>query len=84
MEDYIGDIILFAGHFCPRNYLPCDGAMLKVAQFTALASLLGNRYGGDGTNTFKLPDLRGKSPLDDEYVPLHHYICVSGIFPTGG
>lgn len=63
MEGYISQIILFAGNFEPRHWAFCDGRLLPIAQNTALFSLIGTTYGGDGMRTFALPDLRGRIPL---------------------
>lgn len=60
MDPFIGEIRLFAGNFAPRGWAFCDGALLPVAQNTALFSILGTTYGGDGRTTFALPDLRGR------------------------
>ncbi len=65
MEDYIGTVQAFAFGFAPRNWLPCDGQLLAIAQYQALFSLLGTTYGGDGRTTFGLPDLRGRSPMSE-------------------
>ena len=54
---------MFAGNFAPRTFALCDGQLLAIAQNTALFSLLGTIYGGDGITTFALPDLRGRVPL---------------------
>ncbi len=62
-EPFIGQIILTAFNFAPRNYATCDGQILSIAQNTALFSLLGTTYGGDGRVTFALPDLRGRVPM---------------------
>ena len=62
-EPYLGQIILFAGNFAIRNYAMCNGQILPIAQNTALFSLLGTTYGGNGQTTFALPDLRGRAPL---------------------
>ncbi len=62
MEELMGTIKLFAGNFAPVGYLTCEGQTLAVSQNTALFSILGTTYGGDGTTTFKLPDLRGAFP----------------------
>lgn len=59
-DPFIADIIMFAGNFPPRNWAFCDGQLLSVAQNTALFSLLGITYGGDGRTTYALPDLRGR------------------------
>ena len=62
-EPFIGQIIIFAGNFAPRGWALCDGQLLPISQNTALFSLLGTTYGGDGRTTFALPDLRGRVPL---------------------
>jgi microcystin-dependent protein len=63
MEGYIGQVILFAGIFAPRGWAFCNGQLLPIAQYSALFSLIGTTYGGDGKNTFGLPDLRGRAPI---------------------
>lgn len=60
MEEFIGVIKLFGFNFAPRGWLTCQGQLLSIAQQTALFSLLGTTYGGDGVTTFALPDLRGR------------------------
>jgi microcystin-dependent protein len=60
MEEYIGTIKLFGFAFAPRGWMTCQGQMLSIAQQTALFSLLGTTYGGNGVTTFGLPDLRGR------------------------
>lgn len=62
IEAYLGSIILFAGNFAPRGWAFCNGQILQISQNTALFSLLGTTYGGNGTSTFALPDLRGRVP----------------------
>lgn len=62
-EPYIGQIILFGGNFAPRGWAQCDGSLIAIAQNTALFSILGTTYGGDGITTFALPDLRGRAPI---------------------
>lgn len=54
---------MFAGNFAPRNWAYCNGQLLSISQHTALFSILGTTYGGDGRTTFGLPDLRGRAPL---------------------
>lgn len=63
MEPFIGQIIMFAGNFAPRGWAFCEGQLLAISQNTALFSILGTLYGGDGRTTFALPDLRGRVPL---------------------
>lgn len=62
-EPMIGSICITAANFCPRGYASADGQILAIAQNTALFSLLGTTYGGDGRVTFALPDLRGRSAV---------------------
>lgn len=63
MEPFIAQIMLFGGNFAPRGWAFCDGQLLPIAQYSALFSLLGTIYGGDGRTTFALPDLRGRAPI---------------------
>ncbi len=62
-EPFIGEIRMFGGNFAPRSWALCDGQLLAISQNDALFSLLGTIYGGDGTTTFGLPDLRGRIPI---------------------
>lgn len=59
-EPFIGEIRMFAGNFAPNGWAFCNGQLLSIAQNTALFSLLGTTYGGNGITTFALPDLRGR------------------------
>ena len=63
MQPIIGQIILFAGNFTPKGWMPCAGQLLEIRNHTALFSLLGTSYGGDGRVHFALPDLRGRVPI---------------------
>ena len=60
---FIGEIRIFGGNFAPRNHAFCNGQLLSIAQNTALFSLLGTTYGGNGQSTFALPDLRSRVPV---------------------
>ncbi len=62
-EPYIAEIKIFAGNFAPRGWAFCDGQLLPIAQNTALFSLIGTTYGGDGRTTTGLPDLKGRAPM---------------------
>ncbi|QFT78499.1 phage tail protein [Erythrobacter sp. THAF29] len=62
---YIGQVSAFGGNFCPRGWTPANGQLLPIAQYTALFSLYGTIYGGDGRTTFQLPDLRGRRPVSE-------------------
>ncbi len=59
----MSQIIAFGCNFAPRGWVACNGQLLSIAQNTALFSLLGTTYGGNGTTTFGIPDLRGRAPL---------------------
>lgn len=63
MEPFLGEIRLFAGNYAPSGWAICDGRSLPIADNNALYSLLNTVYGGDGVNTFNLPDLRGRIPV---------------------
>ena len=63
MDPILGTIIMFAGNFAPRGWALCNGALLPISQNTALFSILGTIYGGDGRTTFGVPDLRGRVPV---------------------
>lgn len=63
MDDYIGIIKIFAGEFAPRGWAFCKGQLLSISSNSALFSLLGTTYGGDGRATFGLPDLQGRAPI---------------------
>lgn len=62
-EPYLGEIRLFAGNFAPRYNALCNGQTMSIAQNSALFSLLGTYYGGNGTTTFNLPNLQGRLPV---------------------
>ncbi|KAA9339016.1 phage tail protein [Adhaeribacter soli] len=63
MDEYLAMIKIFAGNFAPRGYMLCQGQLLNISSNSALYSLLGTVYGGNGTTTFGLPDLRGRIPV---------------------
>lgn len=62
-DQFIGEIRMFAGTFAPQNWLFCDGTLVSIADYDVLFNLIGTTYGGDGVNTFALPDLRGRVPV---------------------
>lgn len=62
-EPFIGEIKIFGFDFAPRFYANCMGQIMAISQNTALFSLLGTTYGGNGQTTFALPDLRGRMPI---------------------
>ncbi len=62
-EPFIAEVRIFAGNFAPRGWAFCDGQLLPIAQNTALFSLIGTTYGGDGRTTTALPNLQGRAPM---------------------
>ena len=62
-EPFIAEIRIFAGNFAPRGWAFCNGQLLPISQNTALFSLIGTTYGGDGRTTTALPNLEGRAPM---------------------
>ena len=62
-QPYVGEIRMFGGNFAPAGWMFCNGALLPVSENETLFNLIGTTYGGDGQNTFALPDLRGRIPI---------------------
>lgn len=62
-DPFVAEIRIFAGNFAPKGWASCDGQLLPISQNTALFSLLGTMYGGDGKSTFALPDMQGNAPM---------------------
>jgi microcystin-dependent protein len=62
-DPFIGEIRMFGGSFAPVNWAFCNGQLMAIDQNDALYALIGTTYGGDGVNTFGLPDLQGRIPL---------------------
>jgi microcystin-dependent protein len=77
VEALLGTIALQAIDFVPEGWLACEGQLLPIMQNTALFSLLGTTFGGDGKTTYALPDLRGKEPAPG----LKYCIVHAGIYP---
>jgi microcystin-dependent protein len=62
-DAYLGEIRMFGGNFAPKGWALCNGQLLAISQNTALFSILGTMYGGDGRTTFALPNLQGYAPM---------------------
>lgn len=75
-EGYLAEVRLFAGNFAPRGWAFCQGQIMAINSNTALFSLLGTMYGGDGRTTFGLPKL--DAPIKN----LNYIICIAGRFPS--
>lgn len=81
MEVYVGTILLFAFNYAPDdgcNWMPCYGQTLQIYQYQALFAVLGTKYGGDGTTTFGLPNLKGSEPDPN----MGYFIATAGLFPS--
>jgi hypothetical protein len=76
-KPFIGEIRLFGGNFAPRDWTLCEGQLLSITDNTALFSILGTTYGGDGRTTFSLPDLSDHRPGD-----VHYIIALQGFYPS--
>jgi microcystin-dependent protein len=63
MTPYIGEIRIFAGNFAPDGWLFCNGQLIAISENEVLFQLIGTTYGGDGNQTFALPDMRGRLPI---------------------
>ena len=77
LEPFIGAICMFGFNFAPKNWATCDGQLVQIQQNTALFSLIGTTFGGNGVQTFGLPDFRGR-------VPVHQGQSTSGTVYTMG
>ncbi len=62
-QPYVGEVRIFAGNFAPAGWMLCQGQLLSISEFQTLFQLIGTYYGGDGQQTFGLPDLRGRVPI---------------------
>ncbi len=80
MEPLLGQITQYAFFFPPSSWMECAGQPLSIADNQALFSLLGTRFGGDGTTTFYLPDMRNAALFQDN--KMKYYIAVQGIYPS--
>lgn len=68
-QPYVGEIRLFPYSFAPNGWFDCDGSLYSIAEYQVLYTLVGTTYGGDGINTFAVPDLRGRVPLHQGSAP---------------
>ena len=69
MDNYLGEIRIFAGNYAPQGWAFCNGALLSISEYEALFTLLGTIYGGDGVTTFAVPDMRIKIGLNQGLLP---------------
>jgi len=86
-DPFLGEICTVSFDFAPPGWALCDGSLLAIAQNPALFSLIGNQYGGDGMQTFALPDLRGRAAVGTGQGAgpgLTHIIALQGVYPSKG
>lgn len=76
-EMFIGQVVMFPFPQDASDFMRCDGRTLQINQYNALFSLIGNKYGGDGVNNFKIPDMRKMNPNKD----IWYHINTNGIYP---
>ena len=82
-EPFLGEIHLFSFDFAPRGWDKCEGQLIPIQQNTALFSLIGTTFGGNGTTNFALPDLRTAAvQFENSPQPMCYYIALQGIFPS--
>jgi len=79
---FLGMIAWFGFNFAPNGWFQCNGQLLPISQYTALFSLLGTTYGGNGSSTFQLPDLRGRLPLHQGQGPGLSYYTIGEVLGT--
>jgi microcystin-dependent protein len=75
MDPYLGEILLVAFGYAPKDWYKCEGQIMAISENDALFTLLGTAYGGDGVSTFRLPTMT--APTGMNYI-----ICAVGIFPS--
>jgi microcystin-dependent protein len=93
-EPFVAEIRVFPFNFTPTGWVSCAGQLLPISEHTALFSLLGTRYGGNGKSTFAVPDLRDRAPMHpgpsapaaasdskQPYLTMNYCIALQGIFP---
>jgi len=79
-EPFLGEIRMFGGDFAPRGWARCHGQLLPIADHAPLFSLIGTAYGGDGVDTFALPDLR-QDAAPATLLPITFIIALAGVYP---
>jgi len=72
-DPFLGQITIVGFNFPPRNYATCDGQTIQISQNQPLFALLGTQFGGDGRTNFRLPDLRGRSPIHPGQIGSYYY-----------
>jgi microcystin-dependent protein len=76
MNNFLGEIVILPFGFAPRGFDFCNGQLLPISQYSALYSLIGTAFGGDGNTTFALPDYHDQAPAGSQY-----FIAIEGTYP---
>lgn len=79
VNQFVGQVMIFAGNFCPKNFAPTNGELMRINTNVVLFSVIGTTYGGDGQSTFALPN--NKPILTENGTPLTQCIAVQGAYP---
>ena len=77
-EGFLGEVRMFVGNFAPRGWILCEGQILAISQNTALFSIIGTNYGGDGRTSYGVPDLRSRMPIGVGRAPGLNYVPALG------
>jgi microcystin-dependent protein len=80
-QPFIGEVMIFAGNYCPKGWAIMDGQLLPINQYQPLFQILGTNYGGDGLKTFALPKAKPFKTAGDKQT-LMQCIALFGVFPT--
>lgn len=80
MDPLIGEIALFPFDYAPLSWMTCEGQLVAIGNYQALFQLIGTTFGGNGTSTFALPDLRPSLPMRE--MGMRYCIAVQGIYPS--
>ena len=78
---YLGQICLFPYFFQVSGFIKCDGSVLPIEKNEALFSLIGTKYGGDGTHDFRIPNLKPLKNPEEPFDAVDYYICIEGPYP---
>ena len=82
MDPFLGEIRLFGFNWAPNNWQLCQGQLMNISEYTALFSVLGTNYGGDGIKTFALPDMRGLAMKAANGEVSSWCIAIQGVYPS--
>lgn len=84
METYLGTIKLFPYNYAPTGWMLCNGSAISINNYQALYSLIGLKYGGNGSTTFQIPNMTNAAPISPNATvqAMAYYIAVIGLYPS--